>query len=100
MDLYSRKHCAGQKFDFAQAEFWKIWGCYILTIGTENDDSCLILGARFIAIGLYMMLEVHKSCRMLFLKPDGLKNFGHTANNNKTYIFAQQMLSATHQSLL
>ena len=85
---------------FLKLNFAKFEVCYILTIGTENNDTCLILGARCIAIGLYMMLEVHKSCRMLFLKPDGLKNFGHTANNNKTYIFAQQMLSATHQSLL
>ena len=60
---------------------------------------CLILGARCIAIGLYVMLEVHKSHRVLFLKPDGLENFGHTANDNKTYIFAQQILSAIHQGL-
>ena len=91
MALYSRKHCAGPNFDFAWTEFCKFETCYILTIGTENNDFCLILGARCIAIGLYMMLEGRKSYGVLFLKPDSLKNFGppptwqwvlyfHTAN--------------------
>jgi hypothetical protein len=73
-----------------ELNFAKFEICYILTIGTENDDSCLTLGTRCIAIGLYVMLEVHENCGVLFLKPDGLENFRHTANNNKTYIFAQQ----------
>ena len=87
MALYSRKHCAGPNFDFAWTEFCKFETCYILTIGTENNDFCLILGARCIAIGLYMMLEGHKSYGVLFLKPDSLKNFGHTTNATMRLIF-------------
>jgi len=29
---------------------------------------------------LCVMLEDHKSCRVLFLKPYSLENFGHTTN--------------------
>jgi hypothetical protein len=39
------------KTEFANFEI-----CYILTIGTENSDFCLPLGARCVALGLYMML--------------------------------------------
>src|SRR6202167_2759263 len=59
----------------------------MLTIGTENNDFCLIWGARCVAIGLYVMLEDHESCRVLFLKPDSLKNFGHTTNATMRLIF-------------
>jgi hypothetical protein len=58
-----------------------------LTIGTKNNDFCLILGARCVAIGLYVMLEDHESCRVRFLKPDSLKNFGHTTNTMMRLIF-------------
>ena len=87
MALYSRKHCTGQNFDFAWTEFAKFEICYILTIGTENNDFCLILGARCVAIGLYVMLEDHESCRVRFLKPDSLKNFGHTTNATMRLMF-------------
>ena len=60
-----------------------------MTIGTENNDFGLTLGARCVAIGLYVMLEDHESCRVLFLKPDSLKNFGHTTNTMRRLIFLQ-----------
>ena len=58
-----------------------------MTIGTENNDFCLTLGARCVAIGLYMMLEDHESHRVRFLKHDSLKNFGHTTNTMMRLIF-------------
>jgi len=58
-----------------------------LTIGTENNDFCLTLGARCVAIGLYVMLEDHESQRVRFLKHDSLKNFGHTTNTMMRLIF-------------
>ena len=58
-----------------------------MTIRTENNDFCLTLGVRCVAIGLHMMLEDHESCRVLFLKPDSLKNFGHTTNMTMRLIF-------------
>ena len=39
-----------------------------MTIGTKNNDFCLISGVRCVAIGLYVMLEDHESCRVLFLR--------------------------------
>ena len=45
------------------------------------------------------MLEGHKRCRVLFLKPYGLKNFRDTTNmTDETCIFAQQMLSAATET--
>ena len=51
-----------------------------MTIGTENGDFCLTLGARCVALGLYVMLYGHESCGVLFLKSDSPENFGHTTN--------------------
>jgi hypothetical protein len=58
-----------------------------LTIGTKDNDFCLTLGVRCVAIGLYMMLEDHESRRVLFLKPDSLKNFERTTNVMMRLIF-------------
>jgi hypothetical protein len=45
-----------------------------LTIGTKNSDFCLTLGARCVALGLYVMLYGHESCGVLFLKSDSPEN--------------------------
>jgi len=52
-----------------------------------QNDFCLILGVRCVAIGLYMMLEGHESCGVPFLKPDSIENFGHTTNMTMRLIF-------------
>ena len=84
MAFHSRKHCTGQIINFASTEF-EI--CYIFSIDTENEGFCQILGARCVAIGFYVMLEGHRSCRMLFLKPNSLETFGHTTNRTIRLIF-------------
>jgi len=91
MTLYNRKHCTGQKFDFAQTEFTEFEICYIayiLTIGTENDDFYLTSGVRCVAIGLYMISEGCESHRVLFLKLDSFENFRHSTNATMRLIFS------------
>jgi hypothetical protein len=60
----------------------------MLTIGTENNGFCLVLSARCVPIGLYIMLEGYQSCRMLFLKPYSLENFGHTTKATMRLVFS------------
>jgi len=66
----------------------KIWDLLHFNYRYRNSDFCLVLSARCVPIGLYIMLEGHESCRMLFLKLYSLENFGHTANATMRLVFS------------